>query len=334
MVGTDLGKLNAQVRLESGLRNNISITDSQIQTLLNEAYLDLRDRLITRFAYWFRSEVTFTLQGGSDNVFDLSTLPDFEMAQGLDLVTGSHSFFTVPFLSSYAERNAFNGTWPLAGQDWSYTGFVGRKYFIDGDRLEVLPAQNAGGTYRLVYTPIQTMAAPAPTSTIALDPADDAFNHDGYLAFDLANLTVTSAMLGGTVTVAYAAPNQKLNGTYAIDPATPVGSHFVYTTTVYPGIAWTGPASGTATIGQLSPGTIYLLPDKLTQFQEYLVLYASIAIKAMREEDVTALSLRFGPVKERLISLAKQRTEGVKQAPITQNRFNRTTGWGSGNGGF
>lgn len=329
MAAPSLDQLVTQVRLESGLRNNNVITDDQIRTFVGEAYSDLRDRLIVRFASWFRKEVTFTLNGGPDSyIYDLTQLPDFQMVQGLDLLVSPGVYATVPMLASYSERNAFNGTWPFAGT-YGYNGSLGRRYFVDGDQLQLLPAQNAAGTYRLVYTPIETMAAPLPLQTVAIQPSDAVFVHNGYYGFDAGNLTVDSSMLGGSFTVDYDAPNDIFNGIYAIATDTEIGSHHVYTTTPFDITkSWTGPASGTFTIGTAAPGTVFVLPDKLVPWQMYLVLFAAIQVRNVREQDSSALAARYLEIKQRVIDLTKQRSEGVRQAPINVNR----TGLFGGNG--
>lgn len=329
MAAPSLDQLVTQVRLESGLRNNQVISDDEIRSFVAEAYSDLRDRLIVRFASWFRKEVTFTLTGGADSyIYDLAQLPDFQMVQGLDLVVSPGQYATVPMLASYSERNAFNGTWPFAGT-YGYNGACGRRYFVDGDQLQILPAQNAAGTYRLVYTPIETMAAPLPLLSVPIDAADGAFNNLGYLAFETANITVDDSMLGGSFTVNYDAPNDIFNGIYAISTSTEIGSHHIYTTTPYNlNQTWTGPASGTFSVGTAAPGTVFLLPDKLVPWQMYLVLFAAIQVKNVREQDSSAMAARYLEIKQRVIDLTKQRSEGIRQAPINHNR----TGWGGGNG--
>ena len=318
--------LATQVRLESGLRNNQSITDQQIMTFLGEAYSDLRDRMIVRFAYWFREEVEFTLAGGTDGyIFDLSTLPDFQMAQGLDLTVSPGVFASIPMLGSYAERNAMNGTWPYVGMGCGYNGTLGRKYWIDGDNLEVLPAQNAGGDYRLVYTPIQQLANTLLSSNFTLASGDNFSDRGGYLGFVISAVTTDSTMLGGTITVNFTGSDAAINGTYAISPSTPLGGSLIITTTpTPPGIVWSGPASGAGSIGINGPGSVYLLPVKLNPWSQYLVLYAAIAVRNLREQDTTALLVRFADIKQRVIDLTKQRSEGIRQAPITNNRYGRS----------
>jgi hypothetical protein len=314
-VPVTIQSLAAQVRLESGLRNNQVLSDTDLYSFINEAFLDLRDRLIVRFAYWFRQEQTFTLTSDvPGNIFDLTTLPDFQMVQGLDLVSSPGIYTTVTMLNSYQERNSMTSTWPFMGQSYGYAGVLGRKYWVDGDNLEVLPAQNAGGTYRLVYTPIQVMQPPITATTATTDVA---LNVAGKLAFNLANAPYADGYLGGTLTVTWATPNSAWNGTFTIGPSSVGGA--IVTTADYVLNAFTPPPVGPISIQP--GGTTDTLPAKLVPWSQYIVLYAAIAAKNSRNQDPSALLARFADIKQRVIDLTKQRSEGVRQAPISRARY-------------
>jgi hypothetical protein len=328
-MAVSLATLTSQVRLESGLRSNQVLTDAQIATFLGEAYSDLRDRLIARFASWFRKEITFTLAGGSDYIFDLTALPDFQMAQGLDLVLRNSQFSTVPMLASYQERNAFCGAWPLMTGSYGYQGGFGRKYMIDGDQLQVLPPQNAQGTYRLVYTPIETMQA-ATVLPIALQASDSYTNIFGTGRVLLGGFSFDPGMVGGTAVLNFGAPNTAVNGTYTIG-ATPTGSSFFNVVGPLSGVFWTSPSSGAVTITYNPVGTVSSLPDKLTPWSQYLVLYAALAVRNSRNQPIEGIMARFQDIKQRVIDLTKQRSQGVQQAPISTNRYG---GWGRNGYGF
>jgi hypothetical protein len=322
--------LIADVRRESGLRNNQVLSDDDLTSFLSEAYLDLRDRLIIRFAYWFRKEVSFTLAGGSTGyIFDLATVPDFQMAQGLDLLQNDGSFYPITMLASYMERCQLLGALPGIGAAWTFNGFLGRKYWIDGDNLELLPLQNSQGTYRLVYTPIEQLKAVTvvPITVSSVDVAGDA---GGFTQYEFFNVTSQPDWVGGTITVAFASPNTLYNGTSTI---TAVNGSQVTTSKNWPGGSFTNPASGTATVTFQASGTRSTLPDKLTPWAQYLVLYASIAVRNSRNQSPDALSVRFADIKQRVIDLTKQRSEGVRQAPITRARYG-TFGMGSGGTGW
>jgi hypothetical protein len=235
-------------------------------------------------------------------------------------------------LASYMERNAYNGTFPFPAMDWGYTGYVGRKYWIDGDRLEVLPQQNSAGTYRLVYTPIGESIQLPTTVSWNLVAADQASNNSGTIEYGFGSSpgdhpAFNDAMIGGTITVTFSAPNAAFNVTGATITGPPTLANSIETDATWPGGSFTGPAAGTASITYQAANTISTLPDKLTPWSQYLVLYAAIAVRNSREQDPTALEQRYIDIKQRLIDLTKQRSEGTRQAPITRPRFGNRIGW-------
>src|SRR6478609_1657170 len=225
-MAVSVADLISSIRLTSGLRNNQLFSDSQIATIATDGYADLRDKLIVRFAAWFKDTYDFTLtssEGG--NVLDLSLIPDFQMAQGLDLLNNGSPSFTVPMLDSFAERNQYNNLWPL-GVGWSYNGFLGRRYWIDGDTLTVYPSQNAGGNYRLIYTPMLKPFALPVSRTFDIESGDlpqvpPPGSLDGTGAWLLTNANPDAAtdipLDGGfDLTLTLDSPNGGFSGTYNV----------------------------------------------------------------------------------------------------------------------
>lgn len=141
--------LVADTRVMSGLRNNPFLSDMQIVSLLNDAYNELRDRFVAALEHWFKNTVTFTLSGNTEgqNTFDLTTIPDYQMDQGLNWYPNGTTSppVTIPALGSFAERNSRSG-WLAIGQAQV------REYYTDGDTLYVVPATASAGTYTLFYT--------------------------------------------------------------------------------------------------------------------------------------------------------------------------------------
>jgi hypothetical protein len=328
--------LIAQTRLDSGLRNNTLFSDAQIAGLLTDAYADLRDKLIVRFAYWFKAEpYEFTLGNGEgNNVLDLSLVPDFQMAQGLDLLNGDSQPTTVDMLDSFASRNQYNNTFPFATVGQSFNGFTGRRYWIDGDTLTVYPSANAAGNYRLIYTPMLERLQLPTTVSWDLVAAANASDNSGTIQYNFGSAdgdhpAFVDAMLGGTLTVFFFEPNHDWSCTDAVitgpDPYSAGNS--AHTTVAWPGGSFTSPvAASTASITYQEAGTRADLPQVLTPWSKYLVLYASLAIRASRRQPAGDLELQFQQMSQRVTAATKQRSEGVRQAPIIR-------GWGSGGWG-
>src|SRR5690348_7182536 len=108
-MGVSVASLIAATRIDSGLRNNRFFSDDQIAEKLTDAYADLRDRMIIRFAFWFKKTFNFSLAGGvGGNILTLSeNVPDLEMIQYLNLLDTSGNPSPVTMLSSVAERNQY-----------------------------------------------------------------------------------------------------------------------------------------------------------------------------------------------------------------------------------
>jgi hypothetical protein len=334
-MGVSVASLIAGTRVDSGLRNNRLFSDDQIAEKLTDAYADLRDKMIVRFAYWFKKTYQFSLTGGlSGNVLTLSdNIPDLEMVQGLNLLDSQGNPQTVDMLSSFAERNQWNSNYPFMMGN-GFNGYVGRRYFIDGDDLEILPAANSSGNYELIYTPQpQRLALPI---TIDVPDLDDSstiveVGGSGLLSYVLPDMRpLNDGMIGGTLIIDFDAPNA-----FASAPSPGVeitnvqgGPTGVLTTDLpFPGTSFTNPCAGSASLVYQPTGTIGELPEALTPWAKYLQLHASIAIRTSRRQPTAALDRQLQVFEKRIIAITKQRSQGVTQAPITRTNYG---GFGNG----
>lgn len=400
-----------QVRLVSGLRSNALFSDLQIATLLTDAYADLRDRLIVRFVTWFKREYAFTLAGGNDgNTLDLSAVPLLETVLGVDYVDSNGNRFTVDMLDSFASRNQGNTTWPLVPVGYSYNGFMGRNYAVEGDELVIRPPPNSNGNYILIYAPmLTTLALPlapgdAQVRSVTHDGADgstagselhlvnanfsnsdlgativitgagnaldgtwtvatvvsgsnvttspaqtpslsagaltivtitDAVDQPRTFAvdigdtiatnqFNLFNGNFTTADIGRTLIPVFDPPNDTFNVEFTIDDVVNFQTVDVTPNPLDYGAGLASPA-GDVTVSLQPANTVDEIPQSLTPWQKYLVLFASIAIRSSRDQATTDLDQQFAVIKQRVIDLTKQRSQGVAQAP---KRSNWGTGWG------
>lgn len=400
-----------QTRLVSGLRNNRLFSDDRICELLSDGIRDFRDKmLVGNFEHWWRETYDFTLTSTEDGCkLDLSAVPYLEMVQGLDLLNNDAPPFTVPMLDSFASRNRF-GAWPLVVGP-SFNGFVGRRYYLDGDFLIVTPSTNAGGSYRLIYTPM-TLPLALPTTppphvvslntgdvnaaaglwtfpaasfndsdigatftvagatnsgnngeklitaignsttvytspsgltnetfgsgvTASIQPTDastrtfDAAPADVYNGSQrnwvIAAGAFTASDVGAVLNVTLAAPNRYYNGQYKI--STVLSSTSVIVESVKVGSLFlTAAEVGAFTVDRRQLNTVPELPQPLTPWSKYPILFASLAIRASRQQQTQDLELQFQQLAARVTAVTKQRSEGVRQAPITRG-FNGGWGW-------
>lgn len=311
--------LVADVRLISGLRSNPLYSDHEIAaTFLDDAAKELYDIFVASLQHWFRKTVQFTLTGGEGgNTFDLSTVPDFQMDQGLNYLTNGGRPRTVTRLGSFAERNAYGGVYPFGGCDL--------QYFTDGDILTVTPPGAAASTYELIYTKqIESLDVPV-TRNITVTPVDDPIHVGGQYGFSFANGAFTNADVGQQLVVAFSAPNVAWNGTYTIATVNSPTSVFVEGTLPDPS-GFTTPTAGTASVISQPPGTRGDLPQVLCPWASFLKVHAAVVLNTSRQYPCSELQAKLEIERRRATSMAKMRSEGVQQAPITRRRV-RFAGW-------
>lgn len=310
----------AEVRLRSALRNNQLYSDDQLASFLTDAYADLRDRVNARNAFWFRASVDFTLSGGNDSfTFDLTTIPDFQEAQYLNWVSGGVKY-DVPLLSTVQDRNRYQTGGPWNGA---------RRYFIDGDQLEVLPPTNAQGTYELVYTPQFAALSPLHFREFAIDSSAQTLADGMDSGFNFANANFTDGDIGATMNVQFAAPNDGLNGNYIISGIHPGSTTWCFVVGGVTPFAVTGTPTGTVTLTFQPFGTVDRIPQSMSPWSLYMILHASIAVRTGRKQDTSTLDRQLDVQLKRLVTATKQRSQGVTQAPIRRLGLGLNyNGWG------
>ena len=302
--------MTAQVRVQSGLRKNQLFNDHQIEALLTDAYADFRDKVDARNAFWFKQTYPFTLTGGDGgNVLDLTLIPDLKEVQYVNRINGTVKT-TVTALGSIAERN--NWTNPAFG-------VAGRRYFVDGDTLEILSPQLAAGSYELVYTPQYEQLAAPQVRTFAVNPADIvSFDDDGFI-LENANFD-EDRDTGADLLINWDSPNEGYNGHWTITGIHPGSTTWCFVGTVSH-IGFTNPVTGADYIETYQPvGTRADLPFSMRPWAQYLVTHACIAIRTSRKQDTTELERKLAQLTARVVTATKTRTQGVQQAPITRRR--------------
>lgn len=336
-MGISVASLISATRVDSGLRSNRLFSDDQIAEKLTDAYADLRDLMIARFAFWFKKTFDFTLTGGNGgNILTLSeNVPDLEMIQYLNLIDSVGNPQPVTMLPSVAERNQYAASFPFLNGG-GFNGFVGRRYFVDGDDLEILPAANSAGNYKLVYTPSNQRLALPITVNFALASSDipevpPPGLVTGTGAWLLANGGLTSDVptSGFDIELTFSSPNAGFSGAYhVVDTQLPPTQSIFGVSNLASTSGFTSPPTGTGTYTYQPVGTIGELPDVMTPWRKYLQLHASIAIRTSRRQPIASLDLQFQREVKKIVAITKQRSQGVTQAPITN------TNWGGfgGNG--
>lgn len=302
------------IRVMSGLRNNPLFSDAQICELVNDAYNELSDKFVAALEHWFRATASFTLSGNSPstNSFDLSTLPDFQMDQGLNWLPSGPAGVPVPVqrLGSFAER----GDAPLGIANL----YGSRRYFTNGDLLFVEPYQLSAGQYTLIYTPQRVplsvpAAIPASGATPATINAIGA-GGGGLSAISFNNAAWDQSYVGASLVIANSSNGN--NGTYAIASVAD-NANITVTGTL------TAESSTAVTATVQAAGTTPALPALLSPWALFLKVHASIAIQTARKQPINDLQTKLAEQLARITAMAKKRSEGPQQAPITNRYWRR-----------
>lgn len=145
MATTDVVTLIADIRQLSALKANKFYSDYQIAVMASDASKELWDMVVAAYENYGGRTFDFTLAGGVGG--NTVTLPPLFYKETLLTVNPTDPFpQTVHMMSNPQYRNRG------AGQLLT-NGLAPREFLISGDKLEVLPAQNAAGNYQLLYTP-------------------------------------------------------------------------------------------------------------------------------------------------------------------------------------
>jgi len=155
-MSVDTKTLVAQIRDISGLKNNQYFSDTQICEMASDAGAELYDIFVNEQEHYIQKTFDFTLAGGVNG--NRVLLPqDFQKESLLELNPSSSNPQTIPMLGDLSMKNQGGSVAVLT------SGRPSRQFTISGDYLEIIPASNAAGNYRLTYVPmLETLVLPTP----------------------------------------------------------------------------------------------------------------------------------------------------------------------------
>lgn len=155
-----LAELKARARERADMVNSAYIADARLTEYINASAQELYDLLVQANQDYYTTLTTSTVSSGSSSI----TLPsDLYKLRGVDLDFGGEWCPIWPY--EYLER----GRWQNVTANRVY---VNTRYRIIGSSLELLPADQASGDYRIRYVPLMTVMA------------DDADTFDGLNGFE------------------------------------------------------------------------------------------------------------------------------------------------------
>lgn len=348
-----------EVRTLSGLRRSPYFSDVEISEFVADAGTELADIFIASFEHHFQTPFDFTLAGqvGGNTV----TLPDdFQKENILLLNPTLDAPERVPLLGSQEERAAVGPGVFVGG---------GRRAFIAGQTLEVLPPSMAAGSYRLLYTPqFSTLAFPrAPDFTVpvaamtnipivpngtpetgtiwTVTPSSFPWVQNGVTVFGgpgspfiLLNAQNSQAQNGVFVITGTPGPgtyNAQRMFNIASNPSAVMLPARGQTVLVTGGTIGAGYYVQTTDVPTLDTSPIVIappaLPASLRPWQRYLKIHASLTVRRARQQPAADLDRELTMLKARAAKMAASRTEQPKQAPMTRGR---APWWNTGGSGW
>lgn len=141
------GELKTRSRERADMVNSQFISNSELESLVNESMTELYDMLVTTLgADYYVTDVNFPLVAGQDTY----SLPaDFYKMAGVDLISGNGKPLTVkPF--QFQERNRFNNALIY---DASTDGILRMRYRIIGNTIKFIPNVRTNYSVTLWYHP-------------------------------------------------------------------------------------------------------------------------------------------------------------------------------------
>jgi hypothetical protein len=156
------------------MENTNFITDAGWNEFINSSYAELYDIVIESYEdYYIKDPLTITVQPGS-NTIDLPS--DFYKLKGIDYQEGLNPVQNNDWIDlrlfDFAKRNRNTNLSRVIGNQ-PY-----KQYRILGDKIYIIPTENAGGSYRLWYNP------PITTLVDDTDEIDGVNGWEEYIVVD------------------------------------------------------------------------------------------------------------------------------------------------------
>lgn len=144
-----LGEIRTQAKRRADMEHTEFVTNEGWNEFINQSYAKLYDIIISSYEdYYLKDPLDVTIAPGSSTI-DLPT--DFYKLKGLDYQDGLSSVSENNWIDvrkfNFKQRNRTNNLNRIVGNN------PFRQYRILGDKIHILPKENAPGNYRIWYNP-------------------------------------------------------------------------------------------------------------------------------------------------------------------------------------
>lgn len=170
-----LADLRSAVRQRADMVNSQFVSDTELNSYINQSYFELYDLLIAQYGnnYYVANPYSFVTDG-TNFLYSLPT--DFYKLLGVDLALSNtlDSYVTIrPF--EFIDRNRY-----AVPNFQSFYGITNLRYRINADKLWFTPIPRSGQTIRIWYIPRMT------TLALDTDTADGISGWTEYIIVDAA----------------------------------------------------------------------------------------------------------------------------------------------------
>lgn len=168
---TTLQDIITLTRQRSNMENNFFVTDAELTTYINNSLAELDDILVTRYDdYRLANFLSVLPSDNSNNVIPISStlykLRGVDRQYNTAASNGSQINWYTLRSFMFPERNRFNNPYTVLGAPY----MIQVTYRLVDQGILIEPAQQAGGTYQVWYTPkFITLALPTDILDLSMD---------------------------------------------------------------------------------------------------------------------------------------------------------------------
>lgn len=146
-----LATIRTRLRTECDLTNDNSLTDTELNTLINAGAREVYDLLVQAFGgEWYLTSANFNTVAGTSDYALATIAASFYLLKGVDLSSSGRWVKIEPF--SLQTREHYQSA-TLTANGWSGQGYV---YRLSGTNLTLAPTPSAVQTVRVWYVPAFT----------------------------------------------------------------------------------------------------------------------------------------------------------------------------------
>lgn len=315
--------LREQTRQRADMQNSGFVEDSELDTYINNSYLELYDIVVSRFEDYYTKSIDFTISSGNKE-----TLPvDFYKVRGVDYSYGGTYYEIHKW--NFNDRNILDRPSNILS-----TRFLDyRKYRIVGNQIHIIPENAATGDYRFWYVPLATRMVTGNLATVTI--GDILFTSALGLYADGNGITIQITGGGSSGLVLIGVVDQAIS--IQIEDGVTTAQQVFNALNSIPAVTdlVTVLLVGNPLLTQsvtpatnLSGGIVQIDGETFNGWEEYVVIDSAIKCLQKEESDVSMLMAQKQALIKRIENMAANRDAGEPDSVTDVYRQYDTFNWG------